>query len=89
MIPHLYNTVKNSYPDAIVLIGTGDYRNYNYKTYQDDAIRAADILGSLLIKVDGHSETGFSKEQFDLSLQKLIRAGYRVAVCDDVTKQKS
>lgn len=84
-----YNTIKAKYPDALLLFRVGDF----YETFGTDAIRTSQILGIVLTKRangDGHIElAGFPHHSVDTYLPKLVRAGLRVAICDQLEDPKS
>lgn len=84
-----YNTIKAKYPDALLLFRVGDF----YETFGKDAIRASQILGIVLTKRangEGHIElAGFPHHSIDSYLPKLVRAGLRVAICDQLEDPKS
>jgi len=84
-----YNEVKGKYPDAILLFRVGDF----YETFGEDAIRASQILGITLTKRANGSAShielaGFPHHSVDTYLPKLVRAGYRVAICDQLEDPK-
>ena len=84
-----YNEVKGKYPDAILLFRVGDF----YETFGEDAIKAAKILGITLTKRANGSAShielaGFPHHSIDTYLPKLVRAGYRVAICDQLEDPK-
>jgi DNA mismatch repair protein MutS len=84
-----YNEVKGKYPDAILLFRVGDF----YETFGEDAIRASQILGITLTKRANGSAShielaGFPHHSIDTYLPKLVRAGYRVAICDQLEDPK-
>ncbi len=84
-----YNAFKAKYPDAILLFRVGDF----YETFGEDAIRASAALGITLTKRSngkaGHIElAGFPHHSVDTYLPKLVRAGHRVAVCDQIEDPK-
>jgi DNA mismatch repair protein MutS len=83
-----YNGIKGKYPDALLLFRVGDF----YETFGADAIRASKILGIVLTKRangDGHIElAGFPHHSVDTYLPKLVRAGLRVAICDQLEDPK-
>jgi len=87
-----FHDLKAKHPDAVLLFRCGDF----YETYSDDAVIAADILGITLTKRSGgagrkDSETamaGFPHHALDTYLPKLIRAGKRVAICDQLEDPK-
>ncbi|AFL96740.1 DNA mismatch repair protein MutS [Ornithobacterium rhinotracheale] len=80
-----YNKIKGKYPDAILLFRIGDF----YETFGEDAIKTAKTLDIVLTKKangpDSQTElAGFPYHSIDTYLPKLVRAGYRVAVCDQL-----
>jgi DNA mismatch repair protein MutS len=84
-----YNEIKNKYPDACLLFRVGDF----YETFGEDAIRAAGILGITLTKRGAGSETetalaGFPHHSINTYLPKLVKAGLRVAICDQLEDPK-
>lgn len=83
-----YNTIKAKYPDAILLFRIGDF----YETFGHDAIRTAQILGITLTKRNNGDSNielaGFPHHSIDSYLPKLVRAGMRVAVCDQLEDPK-
>ncbi|MFY7815393.1 MAG: hypothetical protein ACOVRK_09425, partial [Chryseobacterium taeanense] len=83
-----YNTIKAKYPDALLLFRVGDF----YETFGQDAIRTSQILGIVLTKRangEGHIElAGFPHHSVDSYLPKLVRAGMRVAICDQLEDPK-
>ncbi|HLP50826.1 MAG TPA: DNA mismatch repair protein MutS, partial [Chitinophagales bacterium] len=84
-----YNAFKAKYPDAILLFRVGDF----YETFGEDAKKAAATLGITLTKRSNgnasHIElAGFPHHSVDTYLPKLVRAGYRVAVCDQIEDPK-
>jgi DNA mismatch repair protein MutS len=84
-----YNTIKAKYPDALLLFRVGDF----YETFGQDAIRTSQILGIVLTKRangEGHIElAGFPHHSVDSYLPKLVRAGMRVAICDQLEDPKT
>ena len=85
-----YNEIKVKYPDALLLFRVGDF----YETFGDDAVRAAGILGIVLTKrgAGSASETelaGFPHHALETYLPKLVRAGERVAICDQLEDPKT
>lgn len=84
-----YNTIKAKYPDALLLFRVGDF----YETFGQDAIRTSQILGIVLTKRangEGHIElAGFPHHSVDSYLPKLVRAGLRVAICDQLEDPKT
>ena len=83
-----YNTIKAKYPDALLLFRVGDF----YETFGTDAIKTSQILGIVLTKRangEGHIElAGFPHHSVDTYLPKLVRAGLRVAICDQLEDPK-
>ncbi|WP_071797479.1 DNA mismatch repair protein MutS [Labilibacter marinus] len=84
-----YYSIKDKHPDAILLFRVGDF----YETFSDDAIKAAEILGITLTKrANGAASfvelAGFPHHALDTYLPKLVRAGQRVAVCDQLEDPK-
>lgn len=80
-----YNGIKGKYPDALLLFRVGDF----YETFGSDAVKAARILGITLTKrangAASHIElAGFPYHALDTYLPKLVRAGERVAICDQL-----
>ncbi|WP_297984735.1 DNA mismatch repair protein MutS [uncultured Chryseobacterium sp.] len=84
-----YNSIKAKYPDALLLFRVGDF----YETFGQDAIKTSQILGIVLTKRangEGHIElAGFPHHSVDSYLPKLVRAGLRVAICDQLEDPKS
>ena len=84
-----YNEIKRKYPDACLLFRVGDF----YETFGEDAIRASKILGIVLTKRGAGSETetalaGFPHHSINTYLPKLVKAGLRVAICDQLEDPK-
>ncbi len=84
-----YNSIKAKYPDACLLFRVGDF----YETFGEDAIRAAKILGITLTKRGNGSESetalaGFPHHSLNTYLPKLVKAGLRVAICDQLEDPK-
>ena len=84
-----YNSIKAKYPDALLLFRVGDF----YETFGADAVKAAGILGIILTKrgAGSTSETelaGFPHHSINTYLPKLVRAGCRVAICDQLEDPK-
>ena len=79
-----YNQIKAKYPGALLLFRVGDF----YETFGEDAIRASKILGIVLTRRNNggaHEElAGFPHHSLDNYLPKLVRAGERVAICDQL-----
>ena len=80
-------SMKTKHPDALLLFRCGDF----YETYGDDAVEASRILGITLTKRNNGGNSGdvamagFPHHALDTYLPKLIRAGERVAICDQLT----
>ncbi|MDI1257109.1 MAG: DNA mismatch repair protein MutS [Flavobacterium sp.] len=84
-----YNEIKRKYPDACLLFRVGDF----YETFGEDAIRASKILGIVLTKRGAGSVTetalaGFPHHSLNTYLPKLVKAGLRVAICDQLEDPK-
>lgn len=84
-----YYSIKKKYPDAILLFRVGDF----YETFSDDAIKTSEILGiTLTRRANGSASSvelaGFPHHALDTYLPKLVRAGQRVAVCDQLEDPK-
>lgn len=84
-----YNAIKAKYPDALLLFRVGDF----YETFGSDAIKAAKILDIILTKrgAGSQSETelaGFPHHSLNTYLPKLVKAGARVAICDQLEDPK-
>jgi DNA mismatch repair protein MutS len=81
-----YFKLKSKHPDAILLYRVGDF----YETFAEDAIKVADILGIVLTKRNNGGNdielAGFPYHSLDVYLPKLVRAGYRVAICEQLEK---
>ncbi|WP_051119566.1 DNA mismatch repair protein MutS [Gillisia sp. CAL575] len=84
-----YNSIKVKYPDALLLFRIGDF----YETFGEDAIRTSRILNIVLTKRGNGSETetalaGFPHHALNTYLPKLVKAGLRVAICDQLEDPK-
>ena len=84
-----YNQIKGKYPDALLLFRVGDF----YEAFGDDAVKAARILGIILTKRGAGSSSGtelagFPHHSLNTYLPKLVRAGCRVAICDQLEDPK-
>jgi len=84
-----HNAIKQKYPDAILLFRVGDF----YETFGADAIIASQVLGITLTKRNNGSASsnelaGFPHHALDTYLHKLVKAGYRVAICDQLEDPK-
>ncbi|HVU95924.1 MAG TPA: DNA mismatch repair protein MutS [Puia sp.] len=85
-----HRAIKQKYPDAVLLFRVGDF----YETFGGDAITASKVLGITLTKRNNgaaHSLelAGFPHHSLDTYLHKLVKAGYRVAICDQLEDPKS
>ncbi|NVK51945.1 MAG: DNA mismatch repair protein MutS [Flavobacteriaceae bacterium] len=84
-----YNAIKAKYPDAMLLFRVGDF----YETFGEDAKKAAEVLGIILTKRGAGSESetalaGFPHHSLNTYLPKLVKAGMRVAICDQLEDPK-
>jgi DNA mismatch repair protein MutS len=84
-----YNQIKAKHPGALLLFRVGDF----YETFRDDAVKASRILGITLTKRKNGSAShielaGFPHHSLDVYLPKLVRAGERVAICDQLEDPK-
>lgn len=84
-----YNTIKAKHPDALLLFRVGDF----YETFGEDAVKASGILGIVLTKrANGAASfvelAGFPHHSLETYLPKLVRAGQRVAICDQLEDPK-
>ena len=83
-----YNTIKTKYPDALLLFRVGDF----YETFGADAVKASKILGIILThRNNGGDRTelaGFPHHSLNTYLPKLVKAGLRVAICDQLEDPK-
>ena len=84
-----FNEIKTQHPDAILLFRCGDF----YETFSNDAIRASEVLGiTLTRRANGQASyvelAGFPYHALDTYLPKLVRAGLRVAICDQLEDPK-
>ncbi len=84
-----YNSIKAKYPDAMLLFRVGDF----YETFGEDAKKSAEILGITLTKRGNGSESetalaGFPHHSLNTYLPKLVKAGLRVAICDQLEDPK-
>ena len=80
-----FNELKSKHPDAVILFRVGDF----YESYFEDAKKVSEVLGITLTKrsgEDGYYLAGFPHHALDTYLPKLIRAGLRVAICDDISE---
>ena len=84
-----YHQIKGKYPDALLLFRVGDF----YETFGADAVKAAGILGIVLTKRHNGAANeielaGFPHHSLETYLPKLVRAGQRVAICDQLEDPK-
>ena len=84
-----YNKIKGKYPDALLLFRVGDF----YETFGEDAIKTSSALGIVLTRRRNGAASfvelaGFPHHALDTYLPKLVRAGYRVAICDQLEDPK-
>lgn len=83
-----YNSIKKKYPDALLLFRVGDF----YETFGEDAVRTARILNIVLTNRNNGSErtelAGFPHHSLNTYLPKLVKAGERVAICDQLEDPK-
>ncbi|SFU50698.1 DNA mismatch repair protein MutS [Pustulibacterium marinum] len=83
-----YNAIKVKYPDAMLLFRVGDF----YETFGEDAVKASQILGIVLTNRNNGSErselAGFPHHSLNTYLPKLVKAGQRVAICDQLEDPK-
>ncbi len=84
-----YNQIKAKYPDALLLFRVGDF----YETFGEDAVKASKVLGITLTKRNNGAANatelaGFPHHSIENYLPKLVRAGFRVAVCDQLEDPK-
>src|SRR5512145_587998 len=84
-----YATIKAKYPDALLLFRVGDF----YETFGEDAVKTSQILGIVLTRrANGSASSvelaGFPHHALDTYLPKLVKAGVRVAICDQLEDPK-
>lgn len=83
-----YNTIKDKYPDAMLLFRVGDF----YETFGEDAVAASRILNIVLTNRNNGGErselAGFPHHSLNTYLPKLVKAGFRVAICDQLEDPK-
>jgi len=85
-----HRAIKQKYPDAVLLFRVGDF----YETFGEDAVTASRVLGITLTKRNNGAAAssdlaGFPHHALDTYLHKLVKAGYRVAICDQLEDPKS
>src|ERR1700676_320959 len=85
-----HRAIKQKYPDAILLFRVGDF----YETFGEDAILTARVLGITLTKRNNGAASsselaGFPYHSLDTYLHKLVKAGHRVAICDQLEDPKA
>jgi DNA mismatch repair protein MutS len=84
-----YNTFKAKYPDALLLFRVGDF----YETFGEDAVKTSKVLGIILThRANGSASSvelaGFPHHALDTYLPKLVRSGFKVAICDQLEDPK-
>jgi DNA mismatch repair protein MutS len=84
-----YTQIKNKYPDTVLLFRMGDF----FETFNDDAVITSKVCGITLTKRNNGAAgemplAGFPYHQLDTYLPKLVRAGHRVAVCEQIEDPK-
>jgi len=79
-----FEELKAKHPDAILLFRCGD----SYEAYNEDADDTSDILGLQVNRVPGVRWTAFPHHQLDTNLPRLVRAGRRIAICDELQPPK-
>ena len=79
-----YKEMKKEHPDALILFRVGDF----YETFNEDAKKAAEVLGITLTKRDGKMLAGFPHHALDTYLPKLVNAGLKVAICEQLEDTK-
>src|SRR5574343_794063 len=84
-----HRAIKQKYPDAVLLFRVGDF----YETFGEDAIVASKVLGITLTRRNNGAAAsselaGFPHHSLDTYLHKLVKAGYRVAICDQLEDPK-
>ena len=85
-----HRAIKQKYPDAILLFRVGDF----YETFGEDAVKSSAVLGITLTKRNNGAAAslelaGFPHHSLDTYLHKLVKAGYRVAICDQLEDPKT
>ncbi len=85
-----HRAIKQKYPDAVLLFRVGDF----YETFGEDAIIASRVLGITLTKRNNGAASsselaGFPHHALDTYLHKLVKAGHRVAICDQLEDPKT
>src|ERR1035437_3422365 len=84
-----HNQIKAQFPDALLLFRVGDF----YETFGDDAVKTSAVLGIVLTRrANGSAQfielAGFPHHSLDTYLPRLVKAGYRVAICDQLEDAK-
>lgn len=81
-----FKELKEMHPDTLLLFRCGDF----YESYQEDAESASRILGITLTRDKaGDRQAGFPYHALDTYLPKLIRAGHRIAICDELKQGRA
>ena len=80
-----YYALKKQHPDAMLLFRVGDF----YETFGEDAVKSSSILGITLTSRAGTELAGFPFHSIDIYLPKLVRAGQRVAICEQLEDPKT
>jgi DNA mismatch repair protein MutS len=78
-----FNAIKDKHPDCILLMKVNDF----YETFGDDAVKTSTCIGTVLTHRDGIELTGFTSNSLDTYLPKLVRAGNKVAICENINNQ--
>lgn len=79
-----FKDLKAKHPDALLLFRTGDF----YTSFEEDAVKASDSLGISLREQDGFQQAMFPHHAINTYLPKLVRCGFRIAICDLITAPK-
>lgn len=77
-----YKELKSKYQDCLILMRDGDF----YKSFDQDAQNVASAIGVTVMKNKVTSATIFHANTFDVNLSKLVRAGFKVAICEATNK---
>ena len=76
-----YDEMRAKHPDCVLLMRDGDF----YVAYDDDAVTVSDVLGIVVTRQGENQMAGFPVHALDSYLPRLVRAGKRVAICDQLT----